>query len=467
MKRDIELEATLVAKYAAVGPVLDERSRRRWAAAESLAIGYGGDAVVSSATGVARETIRKGRREIARDEAPTDRIRRPGGGRPRIQQDQPGIQAALQALVDPLTRGDPTSPLRWTCKSRAKLAAALNEQGWRVSSTTVGRLLHRLGYRLQSPRKRQEGATHPDRNAQFEHINQTADEHLTAGQPVISVDTKKKELVGNFKNGGREWQPKGTPPAVLVHDFPTDAEGKAIPYGVYDMARNEAWVSVGWDHDTPAFAVASIRHWWHQMGCGAYPEATTLFITADAGGSNGYRLRAWKHELQQLADETGLTIEVSHFPPGTSKWNKIEQPALLSHHGELARHPADDVRDHRRPHRERPDSHRAPGPGRTRRRGVSHGRYGDQGRDGRTRAGPRCVSRGVELQTVTPIKLKTLYRSLSLFRLHESIGGVAAGRTEAPRVRLSRREQNTIFQGPVGGPQCSNTKNSAMTVPSD
>ena len=227
-------------------------------------------------------------------------------------------------LVDPLTRGDPTSPLRWTCKSRAKLAAALTEQGWRVSSTTVGRLLHRLGYRLQSPRKRQEGATHPDRNAQFEHINRTADEHLSAGQPVISVDTKKKELVGNFKNGGREWQPKGTPPAVLVHDFPTDAEGKAIPYGVYDMARNEAWVSVGWDHDTPAFAVASIRQWWRQMGCDAYPEATTLFITADAGGSNGYRLHAWKHELQQLADETGLTIEVSHFPPGTSKWNKIE-----------------------------------------------------------------------------------------------------------------------------------------------
>ena len=309
MKRDIELEATLVAKYAVVVPVLDERSRRRWAAAESLAIGYGGDAVVSSATGLARETIRKGRREIARDEAPTDRIRRPGGGRPRIQQDQPGIQAALEALVDPLTRGDPTSPLRWTCKSRAKLAAALTEQGWRVSSTTVGRLLHRLGYRLQSPRKRQEGATHPDRNAQFEHINRTADEHLTAGQPVISVDTKKKELVGNFKNGGQEWQPKGTPTAVLVHDFPTDAEGKAIPYGVYDMARNEAWVSVGWDHDTPAFAVASIRHWWQQMGCGAYPDATTLFITADAGGSNGYRLHAWKHELQQLADDTGLTIE--------------------------------------------------------------------------------------------------------------------------------------------------------------
>ena len=324
VKRDLDLEATIVEKYVAVAPVLDECSRRRWAAAESMAIGYGGDALVSSATGLARETIRQGRREIARGDPPTGRIRAPGAGRPGIEQDQPGIMAALEGLVDPLTRGDPTSPLRWTCKSRAKLAAALTEQGWRVSSTTVGRLLHRLGYRLQSPRKRLEGATHPDRNAQFEHINRTADKHLTAGQPVISVDTKKKELVGNFNNGGREWQPKGRPPAVLVHDFPTDAEGKAIPYGIYDMARNEAWVSVGWDHDTPAFAVASIRHWWRQMGCGAYPEATTLFITADAGGSNGYRLRAWKHELQQLADETGLTIEVSHFPPGTSKWNKIE-----------------------------------------------------------------------------------------------------------------------------------------------
>ena len=325
MKRDIELEATLVAKYAAVEPVLDERSRRRWAAAESLAIGYGGDAVVSSATGVARETIRKGRREIARDEAPTDRIRRPGGGRPRIQQDQPGIQAALQALVDPLTRGGPD------------LAAALDvqesrEAGGGADRAGVAGEFDHCGPAAAPPglpaaidaRKRQEGATHPDRNAQFEHINQTADEHLTAGQPVISVDTKKKELVGNFKNGGREWQPKGTPPAVLVHDFPTDAEGKAIPYGVYDMARNEAWVSVGWDHDTPTFAVASIRHWWHQMGCGAYPEATTLFITPMRAGATVSRLRAWKHELQQLADETGLTIEVSHFPPGTSKWNKIE-----------------------------------------------------------------------------------------------------------------------------------------------
>ena len=324
MKRNVELEATIVAKYVAVAPVLDERSRRRWAAAESVAIGYGGDALVSSATGLARETIRKGRREIAGGDALTGRIRAAGAGRPRIQEDQPGILAALEALVDPVTRGDPTSPLRWTCKSRAKLAAALTQQGWRVSSTTVGRLLRRLGYRLQSVRKRQEGTVHPNRKAQFEHINATADQFLTAGQPVISVDTKKKELVGNFKNAGREWQPKGTPPSVRVHDFPSDAEGKAIPYGIYDMARNEAWVSVGRDHDTPAFAVASIRLWWRRMGQAAYPDARILYITADAGGSNGYRSRAWKHELQQFADETGLTIHVSHFPPGTSKWNKIE-----------------------------------------------------------------------------------------------------------------------------------------------
>ena len=220
MRRDVELEATIVGKYSAVAPVLDERSRRRWAAAESAAIGYGGDALVSSATGLARETIRNGRREIARGEPPTSRIRAPGAGRPGIEQDQPGVLAALEALVDPLTRGDPTSPLRWTCKSRAKLAAALSEQGWRVSSTTVGRLLHRLGYRLQSVRKRQEGTVHPDRNEQFEHINATADRFLATGQAVISVDTKQKELVGNFSNAGREWQPKATPPAVRVHDFP-------------------------------------------------------------------------------------------------------------------------------------------------------------------------------------------------------------------------------------------------------
>src|SRR5216684_4845127 len=307
-----------------MAPLLDERARRLWAAAESVTIGYGGDALVSAATGLARETIRNGRRELAHGVEATTRIRRAGAGRPRIGQTQPGVKAALEALVEPLTRGDPMSPLRWTCKSRAKLTAALTTQGWRVSSTTVGRLLHELGYRLQSVRKSQEGTSHPDRNAQFEHINATAAAFLQRRQPVISVDTKKKELVGAFKNAGQEWRPTGTPELVRVHDFPSDAIGKAIPYGVYDMARNEAWVSVGRDHDTPAFAVASIRRWWTMMGRAAYPTATALLITADAGGSNGYRSRTWKQELQRLADDLRLRIHVSHFPPGTSKWNKIE-----------------------------------------------------------------------------------------------------------------------------------------------
>jgi hypothetical protein len=324
MRRDIALEEVLVGKFTAVASALDERGRRLWAAAESRAIGYGGDAVVSAATGLARQTVRNGRREIEQGVALEGRVRRPGAGRPRIQTTQPGVKEALERLVDPVTRGDPMSPLRWTCKSRANLAAALTRQGWSISSTTVGRLLNGLGYRLQSVRKRHEGSAHPDRNAQFEHINATADEFLRRGQPVISVDTKKKELVGNFRNAGREWQPKGTPEEVLVHDFPDDAVAKAIPYGVYDMARNEAWVSVGRHHDTPAFAVASIRQWWRSMGQRAYPSAKRLFITADAGGSNGYRSRAWKLELQKFADETRLHVRVSHFPPGTSKWNKIE-----------------------------------------------------------------------------------------------------------------------------------------------
>jgi hypothetical protein len=324
MRRDLELEAVIVEKYAAVEAVLDERARRLWAAAESRAIGYGGDSVVSAATGLSRCTIRRGRREIESGVEATQRIRAPGAGRPGIEQSQPGLKEALEKLVDPLTRGDPTSPLRWTCKSRAKLTAALSKAGWKVSSTTVGRLLNELGYRLQSVRKSTEGQSHPDRNAQFEHINASAEEFLQRGQPVVSVDTKKKELVGDFKNHGREWQPKGRPEQTLVHDFPQDAVGKAIPYGVYDMGRNEAWVNVGREHDTPAFAVASIRRWWNTMGKSRYPDAQALYITADAGGSNGYRSRAWKHELQKFADETKLQIHVSHFPPGTSKWNKIE-----------------------------------------------------------------------------------------------------------------------------------------------
>ena len=324
MRRDPELETTIAVKFSAVVDALDERGRRLWAAAESDAIGYGGDALVSDATGLSRDTIRAGRQQIYSGTSVGDRLRAEGGGRPRIEQSQPGLMAALEALVSPLTRGDPTSPLRWTCKSRAKLAAALNRDRWQVSSTTVGRLLSGLGYRLQSVRKTREGMTHPDRNAQFEHINATADHFLQRAQPVISVDTKKKEMIGDFKNNGREWQPQNTPEKALVHDFPQDALGKAIPYGVYDMGLNEAWVNVGRDHDTPGFAVASIRRWWSAMGQSRYADAQALYITADAGGSNGYRSRAWKHELQKFADDTGLQIRVSHFPPGTSKWNKIE-----------------------------------------------------------------------------------------------------------------------------------------------
>jgi hypothetical protein len=325
VKRDVELEAMLVGKYASISPLLDERSRRLWAAAESRAIGYGGDSVVSAATGLARATIQKGRLELEAGVPAPGRLRRQGAGRPRVDRKQPGLKEALERLVEPLTRGDPTSPLRWTCKSKAKLAGAMTKQGWKVSPTTVGVLLHELGYSLQSVRKSQEGtAQHPDRNAQFEHINAVATDFLDRGQPVISVDTKKKELVGNFKNAGQEWQPTGEPEQVLVHDFPTDAVAKAIPYGIYDMARDEGWVSVGVDHDTPAFAVASIRQWWKMMGQAAYPDAEEIYITADAGGSNGYRSRSWKIGLQNLADELGIRICVSHFPPGTSKWNKIE-----------------------------------------------------------------------------------------------------------------------------------------------
>jgi len=324
MRRNEEMEATIVHKFAAMEGVLDERARRLWAAAESRAVGYGGDALVSAATGIARATIRSGRRELDEGVDLQGRIRKPGAGRPPIHQTQPGIREALERLVDPVTRGDPMSPLRWTCKSKAKLAAAMVKLGWTVSVTMVGHLLHDLGYSLKSVRKTTEGKSHPDRNAQFEHINATATAFLERGSPVVSVDTKKKELVGDFKNGGKEWQPAGTPEKALVHDFPDDAIGKAVPYGVYDMARNEAYVSVGRDHDTPAFAVASIRRWWMMMGRRAYADADELFITADGGGSNGYRARAWKHELQNLADEFRIRICVSHFPPGTSKWNKIE-----------------------------------------------------------------------------------------------------------------------------------------------
>ena len=324
MRRDLDLEAVIRAKYQALESVLGERGRRLWAATEARSAGYGGDALVASATGIARATIRAGRHELEIGGVATGHQRRAGGGRKQLVEKQEAWVETLEQLVAPTTRGDPTSPLRWTSKSLRHLAAALAQKGFKISHTSVGRKLHELEYSLRALRKSLEGADHPDRNAQFEHINATVAALQARNQPVISVDTKKKELVGNFKNSGREWQPTRRPQDVKVHDFLSDAAGKAIPYGVYDMARNEAWVSVGRDHDTPAFAVASIRQWWRTMGRRAYPDATELLVTADAGGSNGYRARAWKTELQELADETGLRIRVCHFPPGTSKWNKIE-----------------------------------------------------------------------------------------------------------------------------------------------
>jgi transposase len=313
-------------KFVALNPVMDERLTRLWAGAEAEALGEGGIAIVEEATGMSRTTIRAGRDELRAgvDAADVVNVRRPGGGRPSIEETQPEIIPALERLVDPVTRGDPESPLRWTSKSTRKLAAELGEQGYKVSPQKVGQLLHASGYSLQATHKTLEGGSHPDRNEQFEFINDRVDAFQARGAPVISVDAKKKELVGDFKNAGREWQPQGKPVPVRVYDFIDDALGKVTPYGVYDLARNTGWVNVGIDHDTPEFAVASISRWWSHMGKRAYPDTRELLITADGGGSNSARSRLWKVELQHFADRTGLTISVSHFPPGTSKWNKIE-----------------------------------------------------------------------------------------------------------------------------------------------
>jgi hypothetical protein len=304
---------------------MDERARRLWAGTEAGAIGYGGVAAVSRATGMAISTVRKGRDEARAGAKPSDvvKVRRSAGKRP-FEVAHPEVWPALEKLVDPVTRGDPESPLRWTCKSTHVLSDELAQLGIQISYKTVSKLLREHGYSLQAPNKSVEGTQHPDRNAQFEYINAKAQDCLERGVPVISVDTKKKELVGNFKNGGREWQPQGEPELVDVHDFPTDAIGKAIPYGVYDLAANDGFVSVGVDHDTPVFAVTSIEAWWKRVGEPRYAGARAIFITADAGGSNGHRPRMWKAELQRLADKLDLAIHVSHFPPGTSKWNKIE-----------------------------------------------------------------------------------------------------------------------------------------------
>ena len=312
-------------RFGAVRRALDERSRRLVAAAESLAVGRGGISVVSRATGVSRQVIRQGVTELKQPPVrPPGRVRRPGGGRKRILQKEPTLAADLERLVEPVTRGDPESPLRWTCKSVRRLADELQQAGHRVSYPVVAELLHELGYSLQANRKTKEGDSHPDRNAQFEYINHKVKRFMAAQEPVISVDTKKKELIGDFKNGGREWHPQGEPEKVRVHDFIIRKLGKATPYGIYDLAQNTGWVSVGVDHDTATFAVESIRRWWFTMGRPTYPKAKRLLITADSGGSNGSRLRLWKVELQKLANETELRIAVCHFPPGTSKWNKIE-----------------------------------------------------------------------------------------------------------------------------------------------
>jgi len=322
---------TLRTKYTALAPVLTERSRRLWAATEARALGRGGIERVKQATGLARSTIERGIQELASGETLSpERTRRPGGGRKRATDKDVTLAADLDALVEPTASGDPDSPLRWTSKSVRRLAKELRAQGHEVSHTLVAELLQASGYSLQGNRKTREGPQHPDRDAQFRYIFDQVRRFQKRKQPAISVDTKKKELVGDFKNAGREWRPKGTPEPVRVHDFLIPEQGKAIPYGVYDLHRNEGWVSVGIDHDTASLAVNAIRSWWKRMGRPAYAGATSLLITADAGGSNGPRLRLWKWELQQFANRTGLPITVCHFPPGTSKWNKIEH-RLFSH----------------------------------------------------------------------------------------------------------------------------------------
>jgi len=325
---DIE---TVRAKFITIDPVLNERSRRLWVATEARAIGRGGPGIVAQATGVSISTIRRGLRELDDAESTSpDRIRRSGGGRKRAVDLDPTLAIDLEGLIEPTVAGDPQSPLRWTSKSVRRLAQELRRLGHEVSHRVVAELLHELGYSLQGNSKSREGTSHPDRDAQFKYINQQAKRMQRRAAPVISVDTKKKELVGDFKNAGREWRPAGDPEIVRVHDFQIPELGKAIPYGVYDLTRNAGWVSVGIDHDTATFAVNSIRRWWNKMGRSTYAGAKSLLITADSGGSNGSRLRLWKLELQRFANKTGLSITVCHFPPGTSKWNKIEH-RLFSH----------------------------------------------------------------------------------------------------------------------------------------
>lgn len=330
----MDIESAIKERFQNLEWTMDERMRRLFAASEAKAIGHGGITLVWRATGVARGSIQQGLKELAERpevfEVDSRRIRRTGAGRKTSVTEDAQLLSALESLVEPVTRGDPESPLRWTCKSLRQLESELGRQGYLASHTSIGELLRKLGYSLQGNRKTLEGTNHPDRNAQFEYIAARSEKALSNGQPVISVDTKKKELVGQFKNGGKELRPQGEPEEVNVYDFVNKELGRANPYGVYDLAKNEGWVSVGTDHDTASFAVSTIRRWWFAMGKPLYPDVNELIITADGGGSNGSRVRLWKLELQQLADELGIPIRVSHFPPGTSKWNKIEH-RLFSH----------------------------------------------------------------------------------------------------------------------------------------
>jgi hypothetical protein len=312
-------------RYARMVPFLDERGRRLFVAGEALSLGHGGVTAAAAVTGMARSTINRGMADLkaGRDDL-GGAVRRPGGGRKRAVETQPGLLAALEALIEDAIRGDPEAPLRWVSRSQRNIAEALRRQGFEVSQKLVGRLLRALEYSCQANRKTREGSSHPDRNAQFGYINATVKTAITAGEPAISVDTKKKELVGDFRNPGRELRPRGDPEPVRVHDFKIPELGKVAPYGVYDIAANQGWVNVGIDADTAAFAVESIRRWWERLGRARYPEAGRLVITADCGGSNGARVRLWKRELQRFANETGLAVTVAHLPPGTSKWNRIE-----------------------------------------------------------------------------------------------------------------------------------------------
>lgn len=316
--------AELRAKFRTIWPHVDERTRRLTAASEAKSLGRGGVSLVSRACGLSRKAIHKGIREIEAGITWSGRIRRPGGGRKPITQSDPQLVHRLEAMIEETTRGDPESPLRWTCKSTRTLAAALTRRQHPVSHTKVAQILNHLGYSLQGNRKTEEGEDQPDRDAQFRHINNAVKQYLRQGSPVISVDTKKKELIGNYHNGGQQWHPAKTPRHVRGHDFPQPDVPRAFPYGIYDIGRNTGFVNVGTDHDTGAFAVASIRGWWRKEGKQLYANASRLLITADAGGSNGWRLRLWKVELQKFADQSGLTVSVCHFPPATSKWNKIE-----------------------------------------------------------------------------------------------------------------------------------------------